>query len=224
VPSSEAADRRLGIVGAGKAGTAIARAAVAGGYDVAISGSGPAERIELIVEVLAPGAHALSTDEVVRFAELIVLAIPMHRVTQLRRDLFDGKILVDAMNYWDEIDGVDGPFADAPAGTSILVQQRFASARVVKSLNHLGYFKFEKSRRPKGTPARVGMAAAGDDPAAVGAVLQLIDNLGFDAVNAGSLKSGLALQPGGRIFGAGHSAKELSTLLSREAAVLLPSS
>jgi len=217
VSSSEATGRRLGIVGAGKAGTAFARAAVAGGYHVAISGSGPAERIELIVEVLAPGARALSTDEVVRFADLIVLAIPMHRFRGLRRDLFAGKILVDAMNYWDEIDGVDEQFENAPAGTSMLVQEWFSSARVVKSLNHLGYFKFEKSRRPHGTSGRIGMAAAGNDPSAVAAVLQLIDTLGFDAVDAGNLASGLAVQPGGPIFGAGHSAKELSNLLSREA-------
>jgi predicted dinucleotide-binding enzyme len=147
----------------------------------------------------------------------------MHRFRELRRDLFAGKILVDAMNYWDEIDGVDGPFATAPAGTSMIVQEWFRSARVVKSLNHLGYFKFEKSRLPRGTPGRVGMAAAGNDRAAVGAVLQLIDTLGFDAVDAGSLESGLALQPGGPIFGAGHSAKELSNLLSREVVVPLPS-
>jgi hypothetical protein len=221
VPSIESTERRLGIVGAGKAGTAIARAAVAGGYDVAISGSGAAERIELIVEVLAPGARALTTDEVVRHAGIIVLAIPMHRFRDLRRDLFAGKILVDAMNFWEEIDGVDEEFATAPAGTSVLVQEWFSSARVVKSLNHLGYFKFEKSRRPHGTPGRIGMGAAGNDRSAVSAVLQLVDNLGFDAVNAGSLESGLALQPGGPIFGAGHSAKELSDLLSRQAAVLV---
>ena len=220
--SSEPTHRRLGIVGAGKAGTAIARAAVAGGYDVAISGSGSADRIELIVEVLAPGARALSTDEVVRYAGLIVLAIPMHRFRQLRRDLFAGKILVDAMNYWNEIDGVDEQLETAPAGTSMLVQEWFSSARVVKSLNHLGYFKLEKSRRPPGTPGRIGMAAAGNDRSAVAAVLQLIDTLGFDPVDAGSLESGLALQPGGPIFGAGHSAEDLSNLLSREAA-LLPS-
>jgi len=222
VSSSEPTHRRLGIVGAGKAGTAIARAAVAGGYDVAISGSGSADRIELIVEVLAPGARALSTDEVVRYAGLIVLAIPMHRFRQLRRDLFAGKILVDAMNYWNEIDGVDEQLETAPAGTSMLVQEWFSSARVVKSLNHLGYFKLEKSRRPPGTPGRIGMAAAGNDRSAVAAVLQLIDTLGFDPVDAGSLESGLALQPGGPIFGAGHSAEDLSNLLSREAA-LLPS-
>jgi predicted dinucleotide-binding enzyme len=223
VSSTEATHRRLGIVGAGKAGTAIARAAVAGGYDVAISGSGSAERIELIVEVLAPGARALSTDEVVRYADLIVLAIPMHRLRQLRRDLFAGKILVDAMNYWDEIDGVDEQLETAPAGTSVLVQEWFTSAKVVKSLNHLGYFKFEKSRRPRGTPGRIAMAAAGNDRSAVAAVLQLIDTLGFDPVDAGNLESGLALQPGGPIFGAGHSTKELSNLLSHEAAALVPS-
>jgi 8-hydroxy-5-deazaflavin:NADPH oxidoreductase len=221
VPSSDAVDRRLGIVGAGKAGTAFARAAVAGGYDVAISGSGSAERIELIVEVLAPGARARSTEEVVRYAGLIILAIPLHRLRELRRDLFADKILVDAMNYWDEIDGVDEQFETAPGGTSMFVQEWFSSARVVKSLNHLGYFKFEKSRRPHGTPGRVGIAAAGDDRSAVGAVLQLIDTLGFDAVDAGNLESGLALQPGGPIFGAGHSARELSNLLSHEAAAFL---
>jgi predicted dinucleotide-binding enzyme len=59
------------------------------------------------------------------------------------------------------------------------------------------------------------MAAAGNDRAAVGAVLQLIDTLGFDAVDAGRLEAGLALQPGGPVFGAGHSANELSNLLSR---------
>jgi predicted dinucleotide-binding enzyme len=218
VSSNGAGIRRLGIVGAGKAGTAIARAAVAGGYEVAISGSGPAERIELIVEVLAPGARALTTEEVARYADLIVLAIPLHRVRELRRELFAGKILVDAMNYWDEIDGVDGPFATAPAGTSVLVQEWFSSARVVKSLNHLGYFKFEKSRRPHGAPGRVGMAAAGNDRSAVEEVLQLVDTLGFDAVDGGNLESGLALQPGGPIFGAGHSAADLSKRLSVEAA------
>jgi predicted dinucleotide-binding enzyme len=63
------------------------------------------------------------------------------------------------------------------------------------------------------------MAAAGNDRAAVAAVLQLIDALGFDAVDAGSLEAGRALQPGGPVFGAGHSAKELSNLLSRESGI-----
>jgi predicted dinucleotide-binding enzyme len=214
VSLDEAVDLRLGIVGAGKIGTAIARAAVAGGYDVAISGSGAVERIELIVEVLAPGAHPAATDDVVHHAESIVLAVPMHRFRDLPGDLFDGKILVDAMNYWEEIDGIDDDLATAPMGTSVVVQQHFSLARVVKSLNHLGYFKFEQGRRPRGAADRLAIAAAGNDPEAVAAVMRLIDRVGFDALNAGSLDAGVALQPGGRVFGIGLSADKLTKLLS----------
>ena len=211
--SAETGDRRLGIVGAGRVGTTIARAAIASGYDVAIAGSGAADRIALIVDVLAPGARPVSTDEVVRRADLIVLAVPMHRFRELPRDLFAGKILIDAMNYWEEIDGVDPELANAPAGTSVIVQERFTSARVVKSLNHITYYKFDESRRPHGAPGRIAIAAVGDDRAAVAAVMQLIDRLGFDAVDAGPLEAGLALEPAGSAFGVSHTADELSSLL-----------
>ncbi len=214
MPSAETGDFRLGIVGAGKLGTTIARMAVAAGYDVALSGSGPAERIALTVEVLAPGARAVSTGEVVRHADLIVLAVPTHRFRELPRDLFAGKILIDAMNYWEPIDGVDEELAAAPAGTSVVVQERFPSARVVKSLNQLGYHELEEGRRLPGMPDRIAIAAAGDDRAAVRAVLQLIVRLGFDAVDAGPLKAGVALGPDGPVFGLASSADELSSRLS----------
>jgi len=211
--NGESGDRRLGIVGAGRVGTTIARAAIAAGYDVAISGSGAADRIALIVEVLAPGARPVSTDEVVRHADLIVLAVPMHRFRELPRDLFAGKILIDAMNYWEEIDGVDQELATAPSGTSVVVQERFPSARVVKSLNHITYYKFDEGRRPQSAPGRIAMAAAGDDRAAVAAVMQLVDRLGFDAVDAGPLAAGRALEPDGPVFGVSFGADELSSLL-----------
>jgi predicted dinucleotide-binding enzyme len=213
VYSGETGARRLGIVGAGRGGTPIARAAIAAGYDVAISGSGPAERIALIVEVLAPGARPASTDEAVRHADLIVLAVPMHRFRELPHDLFAGKILIDAMNYWEEIDGVDQELTTAPAGTSVVAQEWFPSARLVKSLNHITYYKFDAGRRPHGAPGRIAIAAAGDDRAAVAAVMQLIDRLGFDAVDAGPLEAGLALEPDGSVFGASYSADDLTNLL-----------
>jgi predicted dinucleotide-binding enzyme len=217
VSSDETGDRRLGIVGAGRVGTTIARAAIGAGYDVAISGSGSAKRIALIVDVLAPSARPVSTEEVVRHADLIILAVPMHRFRQLPRDLFAGKILIDAMNYWEEIDGVDRELATAPAGTSVVVKDWFSSARVVKSLNHITYYKFDESRRPHGAPGRVAIAAAGDDRAAVAAVMQLIDRLGFDAVDAGPLEAGLALEPNGAVFGVSYSADQLSNLIRPEA-------
>ena len=213
MPNGETGDRRLGIVGAGRVGTTIARAANAAGYDVAISGSGSADRIALIVEVLAPGARAASTEEVVQHADLIVLAVPMHRFRELPHDVFAGKVLIDAMNYWEEIDGDDPQLANAPSGTSVVVQEWFASARVVKSLNHITYYRFDEGRRPHGASGRIAMAAAGDDRAAVSAVMRLIDRLGFDAVDAGPLEAGLTLEPNGPVFGVSYSADGLSNLL-----------
>jgi predicted dinucleotide-binding enzyme len=207
------ADLELGIVGAGKVGVTIARAAVAAGYDVAISGSGPAERIALTVDVLAPGARAATLADVVQHADIIVLAVPTHRFRSLPRDLFAGKVLIDAMNYWEPIDGTDDELADAPDGTSVVVQQHFPSARVVKSLNQLGYHEFEEGRRPRGAADRLGMAAASDDRDALAQVLELVDRLGFDPVDAGPLKAGMALGPDGVAFGVGYGAEELSKLM-----------
>ena len=130
-----------------------------------MSGSGPPDVIALTVDVLAPGARAATTEEVVRQADIIVLAVPTHRFRELPRDLFAGKILVDAMNYWEPVDGEDPELATAADGTSVVVQERFPSARVVKSLNQLGYHELDEHRRPKGAPDRIAIGAAGDDRA-----------------------------------------------------------
>jgi predicted dinucleotide-binding enzyme len=212
--NTEVDDLRLGIVGAGKFGTTLARAALAAGYDVAISGSGPAEEIALTVDVLSAGAHAATTDEVVRHADIIVLAVPTHRFRELPRDLFAGKILIDAMNYWQPVDGYDPELTTAPDGTSTIVQERFPSARVVKSLNQLGYHQVEESQRPKGEPDRIAVGAAGDDRLAVRKVMRLLDRLGFDPVDAGPLKNGSALEPDGSPVAATYSADQLSQLIS----------
>jgi predicted dinucleotide-binding enzyme len=211
----EADDLRLGVIGAGKLGTTVARAAVASGYDVAISGSGPADDIALMVDVLAPGAHATTTAEVVRHADIIILAVPAHRFRELARDLFAGKILVDAMNYWQPVDGDDAELTASRDGTSVIVQERFPSARVVKSLNQLGYHELEENRRPEGAPDRIAIGAAGDDRLAVRKVMRLLHRLGFDPVDAGPLKNGRTLEPDGSPIATTYSADELSRLVSR---------
>jgi predicted dinucleotide-binding enzyme len=185
----------LGIVGAGKLGTTLGRAAVAAGYDVAISGSRTAGDIALTVAVLVPGAYAATTEEVVRDSDIVVLAVPTHRFRELPHDRFAGKVLIDAMNYWEPVDGDDPELAEAEHGTSTIVQRWFPSARVVKSLNQLGYHELEELRRPSGAPDRVAMAAAGDDRGAVRDVMRLVDELGFDPVDAGELANGVALEP-----------------------------
>jgi predicted dinucleotide-binding enzyme len=208
-------DLRLGIVGAGKFGTTVARAAVAAGYDVAISGSGSADDIALTVDVLAPGARATTTAEVVRHADVIVLAVPTHRFRELPRDLFAGKILIDAMNYWQPVDGDDPELTASADGTSMIVHDRFPAARVVKSLNQLGYHELEENRRPKGAPDRIAIGAAGDDELAVRKVMRLLDRLGFDPVDAGPLKNGLALEPDGSPIATTYSTDQLTKLVSR---------
>jgi 8-hydroxy-5-deazaflavin:NADPH oxidoreductase len=210
----EVDDLRLGIVGAGKFGTTLARAAIAAGYDVAISGSGPADDIALTVDVLAAGAHAATTDEVVRHADIVVLAVPTHRFRELPRDLFAGKILIDAMNYWQPVDGDDPELTTAPGGTSTIVQGRFPSGRVVKSLNQLGYHQLEETQRPTGEPDRIAFGAAGDDRLAVRKVMRLLDRLGFDPVHVGPLTNGSALEPDGSPIAATYSADQLSKLVS----------
>jgi predicted dinucleotide-binding enzyme len=196
----EVDDLRLGIVGAGKFGTTLARAAIAAGYDVAISGSGPADDIALTVDVLAAGAHAATTDEVVHHADIIVLAVPTHRFRELPRDLFAGKIVIDAMNYWQPVDGDDPELTTAPGGTSTMVQGRF--------------HQLEETQRAKGEPDRIAIAAAGDDRLAVRKVMRLLERLGFDPVDAGPLANGSALEPDGSPIAATYSADQLSKLVS----------
>ncbi len=215
VAARELDDLRLGIVGAGKLGTTLARLAIAAGYDVAMSGSGATDEIGLTVDVLAPGARAATTDEVVRHADIIVLAVPTHRFRELPRELFAGKILIDAMNYWPPVDGDDPELAAAAGGTSVVVQEHFPSARVVKSLNQLGYHELEEHRRPGGAPDRIAIGAAAGDRLAVRAVTRLIDRLGFDAVDAGPLENGVVLEPDGSPFAVTYEKDELRELIRR---------
>jgi predicted dinucleotide-binding enzyme len=208
----------LGIVGAGKLGLALARTALAAGYQVKISGSGRADQIALQAEVLAPGARTGTTAEVAAFADTIVLALPMHRFRELPPDLFAGKVLIDAMNYWPEIDGDDVEMVPAADGTSSVVQRHFPAAHVVKTLNQLGYHEIEDYTRRQGSD-RIAVGIAGDDPIAVRTAMQLIDRLGFDPVNAGPLVNGRLLEPDGSPYAATYTAAELTHRLaaSREA-------
>ncbi len=213
-PNDAAATERVGIIGAGKLGMTLARAAVAAGYAVAVASSGPAERLALSVDVLAPSAVASTVQDVADYANVIVLAVPVHRFRELPGDLFDGKILVDAMNYWPDTDGEDPELAAADGGSSAVVQAHFPGARVVKSLNQLGYHEFDEYSRPSGAPDRIAVAAVGDDRLAVRTVMHVIDRLGFDPVDGGPLAKGKLLEPDGSPYVETVTAGELTKRLS----------
>jgi predicted dinucleotide-binding enzyme len=207
---------KIAILGAGKVGTALARVAVEAGYRVDIAGSGSPDRIRLIVDVLAPGARATTAAEAVADADLVVLALPLHRFGHLDTGLLSGHVVLDIMNYWTPIDGEVSEFDDAPEGTSALVQRAIPGARVVKTLNHIGYHELEEQRRAVGAPDRVALGAVGDDAGAVAQVLAFLERIGFDGVDGGPLANGVALQPGSPLFGAPHPADRFRELLAEQ--------
>jgi 8-hydroxy-5-deazaflavin:NADPH oxidoreductase len=213
-PNDVATTQRVGIIGAGKLGMTLARAAMAAGYEVAVASSGPAERLALSVEVLAPGAVSSTVQDVADSADVIVLAVPVHRFRELPGDIFDGKILVDAMNYWPDTDGEDPELAAADGGSSVVVQAHFPGARVVKSLNQLGYHELDDYPRAPGAPDRIAVAAVGDDRLAVRTVMHIIDRLGFDPVDGGPLSNGKLLEPDGSPYAETLSAEVLARRLS----------
>lgn len=189
----------VGVLGAGKVGSVLARRAAAAGYRTLIAASGDPDAIRLVVEVMAPGATAVGAADVVREADLVILAIPLGRHRTLPAAQLAGKIVVDAMNYWPPTDGVLPEFEDAPS--SPLVAAALPGARLVKAFSHLDYHQLDQDARPPGASDRHAIAIAGDDEPAVRAVADLVDRLGFDPVVAGPLAAGVHLGPGHPLFG-----------------------
>ena len=192
---------KVAILGAGHVGRVIARLAADAGYRVEVATTHDPEEISLTLEVMAPGANARKPADAVADADLVVLAIPLHRFAGLDPALFEGKVVIDMMNYWPEVNGTLAQFERGHAGSSQLVASRLGGARVVKTLNHLGYHQLDEEAAPPGDPGRRALGIAGDDPAAVELVRAFVDRIGFDPVLVGGLAAGRRLQPDGPVFG-----------------------
>lgn len=208
----------IGIIGAGKVGTVLARLALAAGYRVEISGSGDASRIALIVDVLAPGAIARTTPEVIADADIVILALPLGKIDTLPRDALVGKLVIDATNYWEPVDGELPEFEDDPRGASEIVAEKLPGARIVKAFSHLGYHDLDERGRPPGDPERVALALAGDDEDAVARVAGLVNAFGFDPLLVGPLSTGKRFQAFTPVFGVPMTRRDLAEALAGDLA------
>lgn len=212
-PSKANKPYKIGILGAGKLGVVLAQLFLKHKYQVFISGSGEPSKIALSTEVLTPGAIPLIAEDVIDNSDIIILALPLGKYKNIPKENMKGKLIIDAMNYWWEVDGDREDLTDPRTSSSETVKSFLGVDRFVKSFNHMGYHDLFDEPKAANTVGRKALALSGDNKDDVGVVSAIINELGFDPVITGDLSSGVKLEPKGTIFGANVSAKELNDLL-----------
>ncbi|MGA5412469.1 NADPH-dependent F420 reductase [Streptomyces pseudogriseolus] len=206
----------LGVIGTGMVGLGTARRAVDAGLNVVLSNSrGPGTLAGLVAE-LGRRARAATPAEAADAGDLVIAAVPLAAHERLPRAELAGKTVIDPMNYAPH-PGFHLPELDSDELTSSeLVQRHLADARVVKALHNIGPKQLRELFRPAGAPDRTALPISGDDPDAKKEVADLLDVLGFDAVDLGTLADSWRSEPNTPLYAVPYVGQPPSGLTVRE--------
>ena len=199
----------IGIVGAGHIGSQIARLALASGYKVVISNSRGPETLAGLVAELGPGARAATALEAAQAGEIVVVTVPLKNYRAVPVEPLAGKIVIDTNNYYPQRDGHIPELDNESTTTSELLQAHLPTSKVVKAFNHIYAAELTTHGQPAGSKNRRALVIAGDDQGAKAVVTHLLDQFGFDTVDAGPLKEGWRIQRDTPGYGPRRTAKEL---------------
>jgi predicted dinucleotide-binding enzyme len=199
----------IGLIGAGHIGSQLARLAVANGYDVVLSNSRGPETLSSLVAELGPRARAATAAEAARAGDLVVVTIPLKNYKTVPVEPLEGKVVIDTNNYYPQRDGQIAELDNESTTTAELLQRHLPASKVVKAFNHIQASALTSEAQPAGTKNRRALVIAGDDSGAKATVTHLIDQFGFDVVDAGPLAEGWRIQRDTPGYGPRRSAEEI---------------
>jgi predicted dinucleotide-binding enzyme len=206
---------KIGIIGAGHIGGTLTRRLTSLGHEVRVANSRGPETLQALAN--ETGATAATPADAVKDAELVIVTIPTKSVTELSREIFDtraaGAPVIDTTNYYPQ--QRDGRIDEIENG---MTESRWVSSRigqpVVKVFNNIGASHLLEDGRPAGTEGRIALPVAGDDDAVKRKVMELVDELGFDPVDAGGIDDSWRQQPGQPVSGTDLPADRLRQALT----------
>ena len=199
----------IGLIGAGHIGSQIARLAIKNGYKVVISNSRGPETLSALVAELGQNARAATAVDAAKAGDIVVVTVPLRNYRAVPVEPLAGKIVIDTNNYYPERDGHIPELDNESTTTAELLQAHLPKSKVVKAFNHIYAAHLTTDGKPAGTTNRRALVIAGDDQSAKATVAQLIDQFGFDTVDAGPLREGWRIQRDTPGYGPRRTAEEL---------------
>jgi predicted dinucleotide-binding enzyme len=199
----------IGFIGAGQIGSQVARLAISRGYSVVLSNSRGPDTLAALVAELGPRARAATAEEAARAGDIVVVSVPLKNYREVPVAPLAGKIVIDTNNYYPQRDGHIPELDDESTTTAELLQAHIPTSKVVKAFNHIHAAHLTTDGQPAGSTGRRGLVIAGDDASAKAVVTKLLDEFGFDTVDAGPLKEGWRIQRDTPGYGPRRTAEEL---------------